>query len=78
MDVVEFAEALVGYNLPEWQKAFIRDVYKVYKDRKDVRIVMCPVNGRSEFYTYLKQNNLPINKELKELTQDGKTLDCNN
>ena len=71
MDIVEFAESSMNVNLPDWQKAALRDLYELCKtsDGK-FYIVMRPFNGRSSFYTYLKENNLPISKEL---TQYGTT-----
>lgn len=65
MDIVEFAESCMNVNLPEWQKAALRDLYELKeKDSGKFYIIMRPFNGRSSFYTYLKQNNLPISKEL--------------
>ena len=67
MDIVEFAESCMNVNLPEWQKAALRDLYELQeRDSKKLYIVMRPFNGRNAFYTYLKQNNLPITKELSE------------
>ena len=74
MDIVEYAETLCGSKLPEWQKAVLKDTYELYKNKKTIRIVMCPSAGRNYFYTYSKDNNLPI---CKELTQNGKTLNSN-
>lgn len=74
MDIVEFVEKQCGIELLEYQKAILRDLYEEYKNKKDIRILMCPHIGRDHFYTYLKQHNLPI---CKELTQSGKTLDSN-
>ena len=71
MDVVEYAEKIIGSELPEWQKAALRDLHKIYKDSNGkTYLVMRPFNGRNAFYTYLKENNLPI---CKELTQHGTT-----
>lgn len=74
MDIVEFLETQYGCELLEYQKTFLRDMYKVYKERGDLRIVMRRNNGQYDFYTYLKQNNLPI---AKELLSNGTTIDCN-
>lgn len=69
MDVVEYAEKLTNSKLPEWQKAALRDLYELHKNSDGkLYIVIRPFNGRKSFYTYLKQNNLPI---CKELTQYG-------
>lgn len=71
MDVVEYAEKLVNAELPEWQKAALRDLYDLRKkDPKKFYIIMRPYNGANALYTYLKENNLPI---CKELTQNGTT-----
>ena len=75
MDIVEYVETVLGLELLDYQKALLRDLYEEYKNKKDIRIIMRPHIGRNYFYTYLKQNNLPI---CKELTQSGKTLDSNN
>lgn len=74
MDIVEFLETQCGCKLLECQKVFLRDVYKIYKERGDLRIVMRKNEGQNNFYTYLKQNNLPI---AKELLSNGTTIDCN-
>lgn len=67
MDIVEFAESCMNVSLPEWQKAALRDLYELQeRDSKKLYIVMRPFNGRSAFYTYLKQHNLPISKELNK------------
>lgn len=75
MDIVEYVETVLGLKLLDYQKVFLKDLYEKYKNKKDIRILMCPHIGRKHFYTYLKQNNLQI---CKELTQSGKTLDSNN
>ena len=65
MDIVEFIEQYIDIRLPEWQKAAIRDLYELQKNSDGkLRIIMRPFNGQNSFYTYLKQNNLPIGKEL--------------
>lgn len=71
MDIVEYVEDSMKIRLPEWQKAAVRDLYELCKtsDNK-LYIVMRPFNGRESFYTYLKQRNLPI---CKELTPHGTT-----
>lgn len=65
MDIVEYIETSKNIKLPEWQKIAVRTLYEKYRgsDEKPY-IVMRPFNGRKAFYTYLKQNNLPIGKEL--------------
>lgn len=70
MDIAEFLERFADTKLPEWQKEHIRMLYEVSRD-KPIYISMNCHNGRNEFYTYLKPNI------LKELTQDGATLNCN-
>ena len=71
MDVVEYAEMIMNVELPEWQKAALRDIHKIYKSNNGkIYVVMRPFNGRNAFYTYLKENKLPI---CKELTQNGTT-----
>lgn len=75
MDIVEYDETVLGLELLDYQKALLRDLYEKYKNKKDIRILMPRHIGRDYFYTYLKQHNLPI---CKELTQSGKTLDSNN
>lgn len=71
MDISEFLESFSDTKLPEWQKEHIRMLYEVSRD-KPIYISMNRHNGRNEFYTYLKPNT------LRELTQNGKTLNCNN
>lgn len=75
MDIVEYAETVLGLELLDYQKVFLRDLYEEYKNTKDIRIIMHPYIRQDYFYTYLMQHNLPI---CKELTQIGKTLDSNN
>lgn len=75
MDIVEYAETVLGLELLDYQKVVLRDLYEEYKNAKDIRIIMCPYICRDYFYMYLMQHNLPI---CKELTQIGKTLDSNN
>lgn len=75
MDIAEYAETVLGLELLDYQKVFLKDLHEKYKNKKDIRILMPRHIGRDCFYTYLKQNNLPI---CKELTQIGKTLDSNN
>lgn len=65
MDIVEFAERFFDVEIPEWQKNHIRTLYEVPKEN-DIYLV----KGRYGFRTYLKP------KTLKELTQNGQTLDC--
>ena len=67
MDIVEFAERFFDTKIPEWQKNHIRTLYEASKDN-DIYIV----KGRYGFRTYVTP------KTLKELTQNGKTLDSHN
>ena len=67
MDIVEFAERFFDTKIPEWQKNHIRTLYEVSKEN-DIYIV----KGRYGFRTYVTP------KTLKELTQNGKTLDSHN
>lgn len=67
MDIVEYVETVVGLKLLDYQKEFLRAMYEEYKNKKDIRIIMhrsyfC----QKYFYTYLKQNYLPICKELTQ------------
>lgn len=65
MDIIDYVETSMNIKLPEWQKAAVRDLYELCKSSDDkLYIVMRPFNGRKHFYTYLRQNNLPIGKEL--------------
>lgn len=41
-------------------------MYDAYKNNKDIRIITNRHNAQFYFYTYLKQNNLPICKELSQ------------
>jgi hypothetical protein len=67
MDIVEYVENSMSIKLPEWQKCAVRDLYELCKSSDNkLYIVMRPFNGRSSFYTYLKQNNIPIGKELTQ------------
>lgn len=76
MDIAEYVEAIFGIKLLEYQKMFIRAVYHEYKNTRSIQITLPSCGSYKEaYYAYLKQNNLPI---LKELTQSGKTLDSNN
>lgn len=71
MNIIEYVENSMKIKLPEWQKAAVQDLYELYKSSDGkLYIVMRPFNGRKSFYMYLKQNNLPISKEL---TQNGTT-----
>lgn len=71
MNIIEYVESSMSIELPEWQKAAVQDLYELCKsgDGK-LYIVMRPFNGRKSFYTYLKQNNRPI---CRELIQNGTT-----
>ena len=65
MDIIDYVESSMNIKLPEWQKAAVRDLYELCKTSDDkLYIVMRPFNGGKHFYTYLRQNNLPIGKEL--------------
>lgn len=68
MDIVEFAEKVIGTELHEWQKEYLQLLYKVSRDQP-VYIIMRPHQGREVFYTYFKQYI------LKELTKNATTLD---
>ena len=72
MDIVEYIEAVLELELLDCQKVLLRNLYETYKNKKDIRILVRPHIGRNYFYTHLKQNILPI---YKELTQSRKTLD---
>lgn len=76
MDIIEYVEKTYEIKLLEHQKIFLRAVYDEYKNTGSICFTMSsrrPVIAA--YYAYLKQNNLPI---CKELTQIGKTLDSNN
>ena len=65
MNIVDYVESSMNIKLPEWQKKAVEDLYELCKTNDDkFYIVMRPYNGRGSFYTYLKQNKLPISKEL--------------
>ena len=72
MDIVEYIETVLELELLDCQKVLLRNLYETYKNKKDIRILVRPHIGRNYFYTHLKQNILPI---YKELTQNRKTLD---
>ena len=55
-----------GLKLLEYQKVILRAMYEQYKNKKDVRIVMHPYFCQEYFYVYLKQNSLPVRKELAQ------------
>lgn len=74
MDIVEFAEKQYNCNLAEWQKKALLDLYDLYQSDNKLCITMRRKQGVNELYTYLKQNNLPISKEL---TQHVTTPNCN-
>lgn len=67
MDIVEFAERFMDVEIPEWQKNHIRTLYEVSRDN-DIYIV----RGRYGFRTYVTP------KTVKELTQNGETLNNSN
>ena len=67
MDIVEFAEKSVGYELPEWQKNYLQVLYEKGKDEK-IYIRMLKNHGRSQFYTYFEN--------AKELVLNGAPNDC--
>ena len=66
MDIVEFVESHTNAELKDWQKEYIRTLYKLSQNR-DVRILFPKNCGRSEFYVYFNK--------FKELIHDGKTID---
>lgn len=66
MDVVEYVETIFGLELLEYQKVILRDLYEKYKNKKDMQIGMSSCIGRNNFYMYLKQNGLPICKEVSQ------------
>ena len=72
MDIVEYIGTVLELELLDCQKVLLRNLYETYKNKKDIRILVRPHIGRNYFYTHLKQNILPI---YKELTQNRKTLD---
>lgn len=66
MDIVEFAEKIVGYELPDWQKNYLRVLHEKGKDEK-IYICVLQNHGRSQLYTYIKN--------AKELILNGSTND---
>lgn len=66
MDIVEYAEKVVGYELPDWQKNYLRVLYEKSTD-EPVYICALKNQGRSQLYTYMKN--------AKELITNGKTDD---
>ena len=72
MDIVEYIETVLELELLDCQKVLLRNLYEKYKNKKDIRILVCPHIDQNYFYTHLKQNILPI---YKNLTQSWKTLD---
>lgn len=66
MDIVEYAETIFGVKLLDYQKVLLKKMYEAYKNNKDMRIITNCHNTQFYFYTYLKQNNLPICKELSQ------------
>lgn len=66
MDIVEYAETIFGVKLLDYQKVLLKKMYEAYKNNKDMQIIMNRHNAQFYFYTYLKQNNLPICKELSQ------------
>lgn len=66
MDIVEYAETIFGVKLLDYQKVLLKKMYEAYKNNKDIQIIMNRRNAQFYFYTYLKQNNLPICKELSQ------------
>ena len=66
MDIVEYAETIFGVKLLDYQKVLLKKMYDAYKNSKDIRIITNRYNAQFYFYTYLKQNNLPICKELSQ------------
>lgn len=68
MDIIEFAEKFMNIELLEYQKVCLREFEKLKADGK-IRVV---TGRKGQCYIYPDQN------VIKELTQNGKTLDCHN
>lgn len=64
MDIAEYVEMIYGLKLLDYQKAVLRVLYEAYKNKKDIRIIINPRISQNYFSTYLRQNDLPICKEL--------------
>jgi hypothetical protein len=62
MDIVEFAEKTYGVELYEWQKEYLRTLDRIYRERKDEKIVLVMPKGVGRMFTYFK---------IKELFSDG-------
>ena len=73
MDIADFLERFADTKLPEWQKEYIMMLYEIHRKNPDKRIYINvrPYQDHDAFYTYFKEY------ALKELTQDGATLNCN-
>lgn len=64
MDIVEFAEKTYGVELYEWQKEYLRTLDRIYRERKDEKIVLVMPKGVGRMFTYFK---------TKELLSDDQT-----
>lgn len=62
MDIVEFAEKTYGAELYEWQKEYLRTLDRLYRERKDEKIVLIMHKGVGRMFAYFK---------MKELFYDG-------
>lgn len=74
MDIAEYVEKTYGIELLEYQKIYLRALHDEYKNTGDILIPITSRRSCIEFYAYLKQNNLPI---CKELLLYGTTINCN-
>lgn len=57
---------IFGVKILDYQKVILKKMYEEYKNNKDIRIIMNRYNAQFCFYTYLRQNNLKICKELSK------------
>lgn len=64
MDIVEFAEKTYGADLYEWQKEYLQTLDRLYRERKDGKIVLVMPKGVGRMFTYFK---------MKELFSDDQT-----
>lgn len=55
MDIVEYAETIVGVKLLDYQKIIIKNLYEEYKKNKDIRIIMDRHHSQIYFYTCCKE-----------------------
>ena len=60
MDIVEFAEKIMGAELKDWQRVHIKTLYDHHKDGY-VRIVMPKNVGSHQVYIYMNQKGLIAN-----------------